>query len=708
MGSQPLKFVRVEEQQVLVRAERPLRRRALLLRSVASLAHLDHRVKAKLAGERRLRRLVLSLLNLLQRLLDALHALLNRAPVADTRVVAAGKNVLPDHVAHHLRLHLHGSHVVLEKHGAARLALLAGEDAHLLEQLDVLRVVEALHRLDAGVDAPDAELHSLLRPRGVVAVAVEDDAHVLRQKVAGDGIHRLAGIDAVRDGLEALRGDGVEHRVDERHVLARAAGAELEASAAVRERRSAVAILGGHLDRRDGVGAEGERLRLRRVRRRAALGERLEVGRHVVAEVHGHHRRRRLHRSEAEVVARAGDGHAHQVAVLVDAADESRHDDGEHHVVARLGKQLRRVEQLGTLVRGERPVVVLAAAVDLRERLLVQQSREAVLSSHLLDDLHHHEVLVNLHDGVSEERRHLVLVRGHLAVTRLERDAELEALVLDLAHRLERGRGRRRRSHVVVGHLLAARGERAHDRSARQLQVGAHVVLLAGHEEELLLKSDVVHHARALDAELLHEARALGGHRLHRAVQRRLLVERLAGVRDEAGGQEDGVLAQEHGRNGVEREVATGCVCGAHAAVGERRSVRLSLEDRLALELVVRLAVGAKLEHGELHHTHLPVAHATRSHGLEAVAEHRRAAIERPVDESLGDDVSLLDILRPRRVVEHLRRLAVLAEVAIRHRTSEYVLAVSGSDDRLRRRFCRRGGRRHGARLNGAGRGGGA
>ena len=57
------------------------------------------------------------------------------------------------------------------------------------------------------------------------------------------------------------------------------------------------------------------------------------------------------------------------------------------------------------------------------EGLLVQEGGEAMLGRGLLDDLHDHEILVDLRGGRTEQRGELELVRGDLTVASLERDA---------------------------------------------------------------------------------------------------------------------------------------------------------------------------------------------------------------------------------------------------------------------------------------------
>ena len=97
----------------------------------------------------------------------------------------------------------------------------------------------------------------------------------------------------------------------------------------------------------------------------------------------------------------------------------SGHDHGEDLVVARVLSQLAHVEQVGTIGIGDRPVVVLAAAVHLSEGLLLHKTSKAVLGSSLLYDLHHHEVLVDLGGHSAEQRGELKLVGSNLSVAGL-------------------------------------------------------------------------------------------------------------------------------------------------------------------------------------------------------------------------------------------------------------------------------------------------
>ena len=90
-------------------------------------------------------------------------------------------------------------------------------------------------------------------------------------------------------------------------------------------------------------------------------------------------------------------------------------------------------------------------------------------------------------------------------------------------------------------------------------------------------------------AEQLEDPLGLRGHRLLRAQQRRLVVERLAGHRDEhrrdAQRVAVGVLEDVRRAGDVPAGVAAGLERGPQAAVGEARRVGLALDERLAGEL---------------------------------------------------------------------------------------------------------------------------
>jgi hypothetical protein len=159
---------------------------------------------------------------------------------------------------------------------------------------------------------------------------------------------------------------------------------------------------------------------------------------------------------EAMVVVGRRDREAQDLAVLRDGADDGRREDEELRVVVRV---VAGVQQVLAGVGGHRPVVVLAAAVDAGERLLVEQADQAVMIGDLAQHLHDQVLVVGREVGILEDRRDLVLARRHLVVTRADRDAELEQLRFHFAHAGEHAIGDR--AEVLVFQLLALGRRRA-------------------------------------------------------------------------------------------------------------------------------------------------------------------------------------------------------------------------------------------------------
>jgi hypothetical protein len=85
------------------------------------------------------------------------------------------------------------------------------------------------------------------------------------------------------------------------------------------------------------------------------------------------------------------DRDAQQVLVHVDGADHGRQAQDEAQVLVR---RVARVEQVVAALVGHRPVVVLAAAVDAGEGLLVQEADEPVALGDALHELHRQHVVV--------------------------------------------------------------------------------------------------------------------------------------------------------------------------------------------------------------------------------------------------------------------------------------------------------------------------
>ena len=130
---------------------------------------------------------------------------------------------------------------------------------------------------------------------------------------------------------------------------------------------------------------------------------------------------------------------------------------------------------------------------------------------------------------VLEDRRDLVLARGHLVVPRLDRHAELEQLGLGVGHARQHALGDR--AEVLVFQLLALGRLGAEERAAGVDQVGPGVEEVLVDQEVFLLRADGGEDL--LGVVVAEQLAGCAGPACDSASierkQRRLLVERFAG-----------------------------------------------------------------------------------------------------------------------------------------------------------------------------------
>ena len=507
------------------------------------------------------------------------------------------------------------------------------------------------------------------RPFVGVAVAVEDDALMLAQVVLDvrDGgrlelFARLA-LHGIGELLQALRHGRVQNgvRVGEVHRGARHAELELVAGEGERARAVAVSVVlqevreHGHAQIH--CHALGGRVLL-------VGDERIHDGAQLVAQEDGHDRRRGLVGAQAMVVAGRRHGHAQELLVIVDRLDDARQKHEEAQILHRV---LARIEQV-LLARGNCPVVVLARAVDALEGLFMLQADKAVVAGEKLHLLHREQVLIDSAIRIRENRRKLVLRRSDLVVLGLRGNAELPQLVVELFHELVHRRANG--AEVVLFKFLALARRIAEQRTAGQHKVKALGVVLLGDEEVLLLGADRGNNLlMALAEELEHAVRLLIDSD-HGTQKRRLLVERLAGIAAERGGDAQHLVLHERVARRIPRGVAAGLEGGAQTARGEARRIGFALNELLAGKALDRAAVGRRVEEGVM------LLGRDAGKRLEPVRVVRGSLFDRPFLHSVGNDVRNLEVERlavldgPHELLVRCGRQTLLHGVLVEHHRS--------------------------------------
>ena len=253
-------------------------------------------------------------------------------------------------------------------------------------------------------------------------------------------------------------------------------------------------------------------------------------------------------------------------------------------------RRLARLQEIQAGVGGHGPVVVLAAAVDAGEGLLMQQAVHAVAIGHLLHDLHGQLVLVGGDVGGAENGGQLMLGRGHLVVLGFGQDAQLPQLLVQLLH--ESGNTGAEGAEIVIVQLLPLGGTGAEQSAAGIEQILALIVHLAVDEKIFLLRAH-----GSLDigdlgvAEQAEDAHGLPVDSLHRAEEGGLFIQRLTAERAEGGGDAQGAVLDKGVGGGVPGGIAPGLEGGPQAAGGEAGGVRLADNQLLAGEFHDDMAV---------------------------------------------------------------------------------------------------------------------
>ena len=281
------------------------------------------------------------------------------------------------------------------------------------------------------------------------------------------------------------------------------------------------------------------------------------------------------------VVARRGHGDAQQVLVFVHTLDDSGQNQQKGQVLPGPGSG---VQQIFPRVGGKGPVVVLAAAVYTREGLLVEQAHQAVAVRHIAHDLHGQLVVVAGDVGGGEDGGQLMLGGGDLVVLGFGQHPQLPQLPVQVPHKS--GHPGLDGPIVVVVHLLALGGLGSKKGAAAEDQVPALLVELLVNEEIFLLGPHGGDHLLGLlIAQQAQQPEGLVAQGLHRAQQRGLLVQHLAAVGAEGGGDVQGAPLDKGIGGRVPGGVAPGLKGSPQAARGERRGVRLALDELLAGKL---------------------------------------------------------------------------------------------------------------------------
>ena len=359
----------------------------------------------------------------------------------------------------------------------------------------------------------------------------------------------------------------------------------------------------------------------------------LKTALELIAEVDRQDRRGRLVGAEAMIVSGSRDDGAQERPVEMDASDDRAAEEQEVEVVVRGVSWVEEVP-LGRVA--DRPVHVLARAIDAGEGLFVEQADEAMLERRALHDRHHELLVIGGHVGGFEVGRDLELPRRDLVVVGLGGDAELEQLVFEGLHEDLDAPGDG--PEVVIVELLALGRRRAEERASGEEQVGAAVGEVRVDQEVLLLGATARVQWRNLG--LAHQFQDFLSRFVHRGIgaqKRDLLVERLARPgHEDAWDHEGRAVLRVHDVDRARRVPGRVTPRGgghAKAAVWKRGAVRLAFDEKAAGELGDGVAVGVG------HDEAIVLFRGDVRHRVEDVGEEFNPLRECPIFHGRGDDI---------------------------------------------------------------------
>mmetsp|Transcript_37043 Transcript_37043/g.76989 ORF Transcript_37043/g.76989 Transcript_37043/m.76989 type:complete len:459 (-) Transcript_37043:485-1861(-) len=452
-----------------------------------------------------------------------------------------------------------------------RFTFFAGKNAHLFKQGNVLFRRNAGSGFNTRVNTPDTTVSEFLLHCFIIVVTVEDDLPVLLESFTGHISSSFTGFNAVSKFAKLLSDNGVENSVHHGDILGRSDSTEFKSATSVREGGGTVTILSWNLEGDDFSGTEVKGLLARLVLGFRTIHECLKVVGHVTTKVCRDDGGGSFASTQTEVISWGSNGHAHQITMFIDSRNDGSHDDREGSIISSGLQDALGIKNIDSVTSGDGPVVVLSGSVDFVERLLLEKSSKTVLGSNFFNDLHNHQVLINLGGVGSVKRSKFKLVRSDLTMTGLEGNSHLPAFILNFLHASQSTGRSGEGGHVVITHFLSTRGVLSDKSTSSQLKIGAAVEVLTFNEEDLLFETNVGNNSRTdIKAKSRHEALSMLVNGGVGTEQWGLFIKSSTIVRHEDRGDEDGVAAEEDGRGGIDGEVSTGLVSSTESSIGVR------------------------------------------------------------------------------------------------------------------------------------------
>ena len=346
------------------------------------------------------------------------------------------------------------------------------------------------------------------------------------------------------------------------------------------------------------------------------------------------------------IVARAGHRHPQQILIFIHSFDDGTQKEQELRVF--LGG-FSGIEEVLTEVRGERPVVVFARAVDAGKRFFVEEAGHAVAFSHFFHHLHGDLVVIGGDVGIGKDGGQLMLGGRDFVVFGLGQHPHFPQFFVELLH-IGYYAGTDG-AEVMVLQLLALGGHGAEQGAAGIFQILAEVKQFFIDQEVFLFGADGGDHPGGRIAKKFEDAQGFPVEDLHGAEQGGLFVQDLSAVRTKSGGDAKDAVLDEGIGGGVPGGIAPGFESGAQTAGGEGRGVRLAPDEFLAGKFHDNPAVPGGVDKAVM------LFGGDAGHGLEPVGKMGDPLGDGPILHGVGHGVGQIQIEGHSRVDGLAQRL---------------------------------------------------
>ena len=250
-------------------------------------------------------------------------------------------------------------------------------------------------------------------------------------------------------------------------------------------------------------------------------------------------------------------------------------------------RSFARIQQVDSVIGGQRPVVMLSGSVDALKRLLVQKTFQTMFSGNPFQRLHHKVVVVRRYVSLGINDGKFMLSRRYLVMFCFCCHAHFPELNIDVLH--ERSDSGLNDSEIMIIHLLPLRRHGSEQSAAGIDQIFSLQVFFLIDNEILLLCSDGRSHLfGGCIAEQFQQTERFPVDHFHGSKQRRLLIQSFSGIGTEccrnAKSGSTCILTDKGRRSAVPRRISP-CLEGRAQSSGrEGGSIRLSLNQLLSGE----------------------------------------------------------------------------------------------------------------------------